>query len=167
MYTLSVPYIDYKKKVHTVDVSFNLDAREVFKMLPELKSVFEWLDSNKNTDPRELGVEEVTTFYTSFEGILLEAWGEMSEDGLHFRKGGKYDFEESALFNACMVMFVTKPEETAKLLEGILPKELFDMVKKADAGDLASATTAKTTEMEAEIARLRAQLAADPETNIS
>lgn len=158
MYTSSVPFTDYRKKPRTLPVSFNLDAREVFKMLPELKSVFEWLESNKEQDPRDLSVEEVTNFYTSFEGILLEAWGEMSDDGLHFRKGGKYEFEESALFNACMIMFVTKPEETVKLLEGILPSELFDMVKNADAGQVAAATEAKATAQEEEIVRLRAQL---------
>jgi hypothetical protein len=152
--------VDYKKKPRNVQVSFNLDAREVFKMLPELKNVFEWLDSNKTQDPRELSVEEVRDFYTSFEGILLEAWGEMSEDGLHFRKGGKYEFEESALFNACMILFVTKPEETVKLLEGLLPKELFDMVKNADAVEVAEATKAKASAQEEEIARLRAELEA-------
>jgi hypothetical protein len=160
LYTLTVPFVDYKKKPRNVQVSFNLDAREVFKMLPELKNVFEWLDSNKTQDPRELSVEEVRDFYTSFEGILLEAWGEMSEDGLHFRKGGKYEFEESALFNACMILFVTKPEETVKLLEGLLPKELFDMVKNADAVEVAEATKAKASAQEEEIARLRAELEA-------
>jgi hypothetical protein len=152
--------VDYKGKPRNIKVSFNLDAREVFKMLPELKSVFEWLESNKKADPRDLSVEEVSAFYTSFEGILLEAWGEMSEDGLHFRKGGKYEFEESALFNACMVMFVTKPEETAKLLDGILPPEMFELVKNADDTQIAAATDAKVNAQEAEIARLRAELEA-------
>lgn len=158
MYTLTVPFTDYLGKSRSMKVDFNLDAREVFKMLPELKAVFDWLDSNRDADPRELTTEEVSAFYTNFEAILLAAYGEMSEDGLHFRKGGKYEFEESALFNACMVLFVTKPEETVKMLEGMLPKELFDMVKNADASQLAAATKSKVSEQEAEIARLRAQL---------
>ena len=141
-----------------MEVNFNLDAREVFKMLPELKSVFDWLETNRDSDPRELTTEEVSQFYTNFENILLEAYGEMSEDGLHFRKGGRYEFEESALFNACMVLFVTKPDQTVKMLEGILPKELFDMVKNADTNQLSSATQSRVAEQEAEIARLRAQL---------
>lgn len=158
MYKLTVPFKDYNNKPRNMPVSFNLDAREVFRMLPELKAVFDWLDSNKESDPRDLTVEEVRDFYTSFENILLEAYGEMSEDGLHFRKGAKFEFEESALFNACMVKFVTEPQETVKLLEGILPQDLFDMVKNADAGQLAEATAAKVSEQEAEIAKLRAQL---------
>lgn len=158
MYTLTVPFTDYKGKPRNIPVSFNLDGREVFRMLPELKSVFEWMESNKEQDPRELSVDEVRDFYTSFEGILLEAWGEMSEDGLHFRKGGKYEFEESALFNACMIQFVTQPDETVKLLEGILPTELFKMVQNANPEQVAAATEAKASEQDLEIARLKAEL---------
>jgi len=159
LYTLTVPFKDYKGNQHNTPVSFNLDGREVFKMLPELQSVFSWLESHKDAKPRDLSVEEVSKFYTDFEGILLEAWGEMTEDGLYFRKGGKYEFEESALFNACMIKFVTEPQETVKLLEGVLPTELFDMVKNADASQIAAATDLKVSDQEAEIARLRAQLA--------
>lgn len=159
MYKITVPFKDYNSKPRNMPVSFNLDAREVFKMLPELKAVFDWLESNRTSDPRDLTVEEVREFYTNFEGILLQAYGEMSEDGLHFRKGEKYEFEESALFNACMVKFVTEPEETVKLLEGILPKELFEMVQTADAEKLAAATDERATDQQAEIDKLRAELA--------
>jgi hypothetical protein len=158
--------VDYKKKPRNVSVSFNLDTREVFKMLPELKSIFDWLDSHKGTDPRDLDTQEVTNFYTSFEGVLLEAYGEVSEDGQYFRKAGKYEFEESALFNACMVMFVTKPEEAVKLLENMLPSaEMADMVKNADPSQLAEANKAKADDQTAEIARLQAELAARDNKN--
>lgn len=158
MYTLSVPYTNYKGTSSRKSVTFNLDGHEVFRMLPELKKVFDWMESNKTQELRELDVYEVREFYTDFEAIILEAYGEMSEDGEHFRKEGKYDFESSALFNACMIMFVTKPEETVKLLEGMMPMELFKAVQNADAGQLAQATEAKVTVQEAEIARLRAEL---------
>lgn len=158
MYKLTVPFVDYKKRPRNVEVSFNLDAREVFKLLPQLKYVFEWLESHRDAEPRTLTAEEVSAFYTEFENILLEAYGEMTEDGLYFRKGNKYEFEESALFNACMIMFVTKPEETRKLLEGILPADLFDMVKNADANQVADASAAQLAERDAEIQRLKAQI---------
>lgn len=160
MYKFNVPFTDYMGRKRTQDVAFNLDAREVFKMLPELKSVFDWMETNKNADVRELSTQEVTDFYTDFEGILLSAWGEVSEDGLHFRKGGKYDFEESAAFNACMVMFVMQPEKTGKLIEGILPPELFEMVKNADPATIEAAANSRVAEQEAEITRLKAQLEA-------
>lgn len=158
MYTITVPFVDYKKKHRTESVSFNLDAREVFRMLPQLKSVFEWLDSHKGAEPRDLDTEEVSKFYTDFEGILLEAYGVVSEDGSYFRKGNKYDFEESALFNACMVEFVTKPELTVKLLEGILPKELFEMVKNVDERQIENITSARADELAEENERLKQML---------
>lgn len=160
MYTIKVPFKDYKGMQRTQEVSFNLDAREVFKNLPQLQSVFNWLETNKAAEPQDLTVEEVSQFYTDFEEILLTAWGEMSEDGLHFRKTGKWEFEESALFNACMVMFVTKPQETAKLLEGIMPPELTTMVQNADTATLEAATNSRVSEQQAEIDRLKAQLEA-------
>jgi hypothetical protein len=156
LYTLSVAYTDYKKVARRKTVSFNLDANEVFKLLPELKSVFDWLESNQNSEPRELLVDEVRDFYTNFEHILLEAYGEMSEDGEYFDHDGKYQFEKSAVFSAAMYMFVIKPEETVKLLEGMMPKELFDLVQKTEAGELSAVAQANDTEKDAEIARLRA-----------
>lgn len=160
MYTKTVPYRDYKGKPRKDGiVHFHLDEREVFKLLPELKAMFEWLDGNRDADPRDLSVQEVTNFYTNFEEIMLTAWGELDEDGLHFRKGDRYNFEESALFNAAMLMFLQEPEEAIKMLEGIIPPSLSEMVKKAEVGDLAAGTTAKVEDQDAEIARLRAQLA--------
>ena len=69
---MTVPFKDYKGKPRNQQVAFNLDAREVFRMLPELKSVFDWMESNQKEDIRELGVEEVRDFYTSFENILSQ-----------------------------------------------------------------------------------------------
>lgn len=160
MYTLSVPYTDYKGKAKRETVYFNLDAREVFKNLPQLKSVFDWLESNKNAEARELSVQEVSDFYNDLEDLLLKGWGEMSEDGEHFRKSGKYDFEESALFNACMVLFVTKPEEAVKLLEGMLPPELQTMIKNADDATVEAAVRSRVDEKQAEIDRLKQELSA-------
>jgi hypothetical protein len=96
VYTKTVPFKDFKGKPRNEVVHFNLSEREVFKLLPELQAVFHWMDSNKEADPRELGVDEVRDFYNEFEAILLEAWGIPSEDGQHFRKSERYDFEESA-----------------------------------------------------------------------
>jgi hypothetical protein len=159
VYTKTVPFKDFKGKPRNEVVHFNLSEREVFKLLPELQAVFHWMDSNKEADPRELGVDEVRDFYNEFEAILLEAWGIPSEDGQHFRKSERYDFEESALFNATMVMFVTEPQETAKLLEGIIPEGLSEMIKTAAVEDVADVTSARAVDQSDEIAELRRRLA--------
>lgn len=157
MYTKQIPFKDFKDKPRNETVHFNLTEREVFKLLGEFKAVFEWHDSLRNGPNRELETEEVVAFYNSFEEILLSAYGVPSEDGLYFRKDNRYEFEQSAAFNACMVEFVSNPAETGKLLEQIMPKGMEEMVRKADASIAASGDE----DLKAEIARLRAQLGSD------
>lgn len=159
MYTKVIPFKDFKGKPRNETVHFNLSEREVFKLLPELKGMFEWLDSNREQEQRDLGVEEVRDFYTNFEAIMLEAWGELSEDGLYFRKSARYDFEESALFNATMFMFVKEPEQTVKLLEGIIPEGLADMVKNATPDQLTAVSGQRADDTQTEIEDLRRRLA--------
>jgi hypothetical protein len=145
-------------------VHFNLEEREVFKLLVEFQAIFKWQESIKSEEVRELDTVEVIAFYNNLEEILLNAWGVPSEDGLYFRKGGRYDFEESKLFAAVMKMFVEDPKEANALLDGLMPKGLQDMVKKADAN---MADLAKNPDTDAELRRqideLRSQLASKPD----
>ena len=159
MYTKQIPFKDFNGKPRNMVVHFNLTEREVFKLLAELQQVMSWRDSLAGP-PRDLETEEVVNFYNSFEEILLSAYGKPSEDGLYFRKGDRYDFEESALFNACMILFVTDPAETTKLIDGIMPKGMEEIVKKADASLALAASNSSDEELKAEIARLRAQISA-------
>lgn len=159
MYTKTIPYKDFKGNARNESVSFNLTEPEVFKLLVELKAIFDWRDRIKSDDVKELPAEEIVEFYSNFERVLLEAWGVPSEDGKHFRKDGRYDFQESALFAAAMMEFVSNPEETMKLLDGLMPKGLQDVVKKADANmERMENSDQSSDELKAEIARLRAQL---------
>lgn len=156
MYTKSIPFKDFKDKPRNSTVHFNLTEREVFKLLSEFKTIFAWKDSLKGEE-RELETEEVLAFYNAFEEVLLAAYGVPSEDGLHFRKAGRFEFEESAVFNACMVEFVSNPQETGKLLEEIMPKGMEELVRKAEANmaDVAKNTDDKDLQREIELLRSR------------
>lgn len=161
MYTKSVPFTDFHGKPRNQKVNFNLEEREVFKLIVEFQAIFDWQESIKDEDERILDIVEVRAFYNNFEEILLSAWGEPSEDGLHFRKAGRYDFEESKLFAAYMKMCVEDQREANALLDGLMPKGLQDMVKKADANLAALANDPNASEsLQAEVARLRAQVEA-------
>ena len=116
MYTKKIPFKDFKGNPRTIEVNYNLTETEVIKLFREFQAVFEWRESLRGEE-RILTSEEVADFYTSFEEILLSAYGEPSDDGLYFRKGNRFDFEESALHNAAMVMFLTEPAETMKLVD--------------------------------------------------
>ena len=159
MYQKSIPFKDFKGNPRNEVVHFNLTEREIFKNLVELQAIFDWRDRIKSDKTVDLPVEDVVEFYNNFEKILLEAWGVPSEDGLHFRKDGRYDFEESALFAACMVEFVSNPEETFKLIDQIIPKGLQDMVQKADSNTSKMIESSDVPDdLRSEVERLQARL---------
>lgn len=165
MYKKMVPFKDFNGKPRNQAVHFNLSEREVMKNLIPLKFIFKWRDERKALDPNaEVPTEDVVEFFNVFEQLLLEAWGEPSEDGLRFSKTGRYEFEESSLFDAFMLILVTDVREVAKLLEDMLPKGMETIVKKTDANLEAYEAQLKLGEAngdkEREIADLRARLAA-------
>ena len=157
MYTKSVPYKDLNGKPQNDTVHFHLFEREVFKLLGELQAVFSWYDS-MGGGPRELETAAVVEFYNNFEEILLSAYGRPINDGLGFDHDGRYDFEKTACFNAIMVMMVTDPEETRKLIEGILPEGMEEIVRKADENLIKAAKETTDADLKAEIEALRAKL---------
>lgn len=161
MYTKTIPHKDFNDKPRNTKVQFNLTEREVFKLLLEFQAVLGWRDRLAERDElSETPTEEVIEFYNNLETILLSAWGELSEDGQYFRKGGRYDFEESAAFAACMRLFVEDPSEANKLIDGLMPKGLQEMVQKADSNLAILAKDDSTDkDLRAEIEQLRAQVA--------
>lgn len=158
MYTMNVPFKDFNGKPRKATVHFNLTESEVIKLLAELQGIDDWRKSISGPE-RDLSAEEVVAFYNNFEEILLTAYGVPSEDGMYFRKSGRYDFQESALFNACMVEFLSNPEETGRFLDQTMPKDFGEIVKKADAGLAEAAKKTDDQDLLAEIERLRAQVA--------
>lgn len=161
MHKIQVPYKNFNDEPKTAVVYFNLTETEVFKLLVEFKAVLDWQE-RIDGPARELPTEEVVDFYTNLEKILLEAWGVPSADGEHFRKSGRYEFEESAVFNACMLMFLSDPKAAGELLEGLLPKGMDELIKHADANLEEAAQKAKDSgnaDQSARIAELQRQVA--------
>ena len=166
MYTAKIPFKDFHGKPRgQATIQFNLTEREVFKLLLQFQSIFRWQDKLKENPDAETPTEEVILFYNNFEEIILAAYGQLSDDGLYFRKDDRFNFEDSAMFAACMAYYVSDVRETSKLIDGIMPTGLADIVKKAD-DSLAELAKDPGTEAElrAEIARLRAQSAPEPAT---
>jgi hypothetical protein len=160
MYTKSVPHKNFLGKPRTQTVNFNLTTHEFFKLLVEFKAIFDWQERLRDADPDEVtDTAEVIAYYTNFEEILLAAYGVPDESGDHFHKAGRYDFAESSLFHACMEMFVTDTEETTKLVEGLVPEGLAELIKKLDANTVAILANEETPEaIRAELERQSAPL---------
>lgn len=162
MYTKVIPFKDYKGNPRNMTVHLNLDEREFFKLFPEFYRILTWRDSLISEESRDLSPDEVRDFYNDLEEVLLTAWGIPSEDGLYFRKTEKYDFQESALFNALMMEFVTNPSAANEVLKELMPSNMEDMIKKFE-GNLDKAADSPETpaEIQAKIRALQAQLPTD------
>jgi hypothetical protein len=158
VYSVKVPFKDFKGNPRNQVVHFNLTETEVMKLATDFKAVFRWSDSLKAGEDRTLETEEVVEFYNGLEEIMLSAYGVPSDDGLHFRKGGRYDFQESALFNECMLMFVKNPPEAMKMLDGLLPKDMEELVRKVDDGLAQTAQDTENESLRKQIEELRAQM---------
>jgi hypothetical protein len=157
LYTKQIPFADFNGQSRKMTVYFNLTTIQAMKLFREFKIIIDWRNSIQGPE-RNLDPEEVMAFYSAFEEILLSAWGEPSEDGLHFRKGGRYDFEESALFNATMMMFLTDPKEAMTFVEECFPKDMEQLAKQADENTAKMLASSTDEELKAELVRLRRQL---------
>lgn len=161
-----IPYKNYKQEPKNGRITLNLDEREVFKLLVQFKRMMDWIEGLDQSRVMELPTEEVVAFYDDLETVLLASWGEMSADGEHFRKSGRYEFEESALFNAVMLMFVTDTVEAQKMINDLLPKGMEERVKTAqDNLENSSVPDPEKEAMKAELERLRASNPAAPSNN--
>lgn len=161
MYTKMIPFKNFRDKPRNKEVQFNLTVHETLKLLVEFQAIFKWQEELEKRDPEaETDTAEVIEFYNNFEDIILAAWGEMDESGDHFRKGGVYDFRESALFHHTMELFLKDQAELNRFLNAIMPEGLQDVVKAADANLAELAKNGDNEAVNAEVARLQAELRA-------
>lgn len=165
MYTKTVACHSLTGKPRNVTVHFNLFEREVFKLLVEFKAIFDWLERINTDQIMDVDPAEVVEYYNNFEEILLSAYGEPSEDDMQFLKGSRrYDFEDHVAFNALMVECVKDPSQTSKLIDGLMPKDMQELVKAADSSlaELAK-SDATDADLRAKIEELQAQIKANTE----
>lgn len=160
MYRKIVPHKNFTGVIrNNQEVQFNLTTHEFFKLLVEFKAIFDWMEGLSTRDPDGVtDTREVIEYYDNLEQIILAAWGELDETGDHFRKAGRFEFAESSLFHATMEMLVADPNEAEKMINGLMPEGLADLIKKLDANAVALIANKDTPEaMRQELERLRAQ----------
>jgi hypothetical protein len=159
LYTKKLAFKDFKDRPQNMVLHFNLTERQVFTLLVEFQAIMRWRDEIMADPEGQTPTEEVVEFYNNLETILLESYGKPSDDGLYFDHPDQFRFKDSAMFNEIMVQFVSDPTQATELLDGLLPKGLQDMVKKADANIAELAKNPNTdSELRAELERLRARV---------
>lgn len=163
MYTKTIAYKDFLGKPQNDTCHFNLETREIAKLLVELSEMFEWQESLVGGQKRQLSTAEVAQFFNNFETVMLASYGELSSDGKRFYKDKRFDFEASKAFSAYMEECLVDPGEVAKFLDGVMTKDMALLVKKSEGNleklkddpNLDDATRLRIQELETQLAAAR------------
>ncbi len=157
MYKKTVPYKDYNEKPQNEQICLLLETRDVFKVIVELKSIFDWQESFEG-EARTLSPEEMREFFNNFEAVILASWGKITPDGKGFDRTDRYEFEHSKLFSAFMDLLLSDITEVQKVMAEIMPKGMEDIVRK-QGESLERLEQGATGEEAAALAAARARIA--------
>lgn len=163
MYSKIVPYKDFKGNPRNDKLELHLSESDVMDNLVLLGRLFKWLEKVEGGPARTLdgSSEEMQTFFRDLKEVILTAYGETSEDGKRFSRSGRFDFEESALFNATIMMFITDIPEATKMLNGLVPEGFAELAKQqSESLEKAKQDPNITDEAKARIEALEKELAA-------
>lgn len=118
-----IKYVDYNGNTITENFYFHLNKAELVKMQFEANGGYsQFIERVTNQrDLKALGDE--------FERIVLNAYGEKSDDGRTFRKSEKLkdDFKHSEAYSELFMELITDSDKAVSFIKGILPKELQDV----------------------------------------
>jgi hypothetical protein len=122
----TITYTDYNGIERTEDFLFNLTKTELMKwdlktpggLGPKLEKITQKFD-----------VPSLTNF---IEALIDKSYGIKSDDGVRFIKDEKLSemFRQTEAYDQLFVELLSDEKKTVEFINGILPKELMDEVKK-------------------------------------
>lgn len=122
----TIKFTDYFGEERTQDFYFNLTKSELMEMnLSADGGVERLIDKIIQTKDRKKLV-------TYFKDIILRSYGEKSDDGFQFMKGEEISkrFEQSPAYDQLFMELATDAEKAADFINGIVPKEVSEQMKK-------------------------------------
>ena len=115
-----ITYVDYNGNTVTEDFYFHLNKAELMHMQFEANGAYtEFINRLVNQrDVKILGQE--------FENIILNSYGEKSDDGRNFRKSDtiRDNFKSTEAFAELYMELISDSEKAVAFVKGILPKDL-------------------------------------------
>lgn len=122
----TITYTDYNGVVRTEDFLFNLTKTELMKW--DLKTPG-GLAARLERISQKVDVPSLTTF---IEDLIDKSYGIKSEDGVRFIKDENLSkmFTQTEAYDQLFVDLLSDEKKTAEFINGIIPKELADQVKK-------------------------------------
>lgn len=118
-----ITYVDYNGNTVTENFYFHLNKAELIKMQFNANGGYaQFIERVTNQrDLKALGDE--------FEKIILNAYGEKSDDGRTFRKSDaiRDNFKYSEAYSELFMELITDSEKAVSFIRGVLPKDLQDV----------------------------------------
>jgi len=115
-----ITYVDYNGNTITEDFYFHLNKAELMHMQFEANGAYtEFINRIVNQrDVKILGQE--------FENIILNSYGEKSDDGRNFRKSDaiRDNFKSTEAFAELYMELISDSDKAVAFVKGILPKDL-------------------------------------------
>lgn len=111
----TIKYLDYDGVEREEDFYFNLSRSELMKMeLKEVGGLAKRLE-------RIIKAKETHEIAEHFERVILDAYGEKSADGKHFRKSPEISqsFKETPAYDELFVEITTNDEAAVAFIQGV------------------------------------------------
>ena len=121
----AIEYTDFDGNVRKEDFYFNLSKDELIQLGVKYPG---GLEKKLNRLVESNDIQEI---YDIFRTVILESYGEKSEDGRRFVKSEEMTtaFSQTNAFSELIMGLINDSEHGAKFIEGLLPKDLLEMVK--------------------------------------
>lgn len=128
MLTKKITYTDYDGIERTETFYFNLSKAELAEMqLVHPGGYAEYLQRIVDAKDQEKVVE-------AFKTLILDAYGEKSDDGKRFRKSKELseNFSQTEAYSELFMELITNPDAGSAFVNGIMPASLLEESQKAD-----------------------------------
>lgn len=128
MLTKKITYTDYDGIERTETFYFNLSKAEIAEMqLIHPGGYAEYLQRIVDAKDQEKVVE-------AFKTLILNAYGEKSDDGKRFRKSKELseEFSQTEAYSELFMELITEPDAGSAFVNGIMPPSLIEDAKKAE-----------------------------------
>lgn len=136
MYTTSIEYEDYDGNKRTKEASFHLNKAELLELQVS------WDGGLERVLRKIIEEHDQKRMIEMIKMIILKAYGEKSIDGNRFVKSPEITdaFTQTEAYSELFMRLATDDKAAADFVNGILPKDLVNDVKKleAEAGNDAS-----------------------------
>lgn len=127
-----IKYTDFNGDEQTDTFYFNLTRAEIVELeYVEKGGLDEFIRTIVKTEDHKALIK-------LFKQIVLMAYGQKSDDGKRFIKNDQLreDFEQSAAFDELFIQLATNETTMSTFIQGILPKDMQDEIKRIDAAQL-------------------------------